>query len=202
MSTVGPDDARNLGRRLAERGHRLVDAPVSGGAEGAAAGSLAIMAGGATEDVERCRPLFDAFAANVFHVGEEVGTGQSAKLVNQLLVAAHLVATAEALALGVRNGVDARQLCEIISTAAGDSRIFRSRAPVIVDRTFKTGGAVNILVKDARLVLKAAESSGTPLFVAAAAKQVLEMARALGLGDEDDASVAKAYELLGGREIR
>ena len=153
MSTIGPDNARELGRRLAERGHRLVDAPVSGGADGAAAGTLTVMVGGADEDVERCRPIFAAFAANIFHVGPQVGAGQAAKLANQLLVVANLVATVEALALSSRSGVDPHQLYEIISTCAGDSRVFRSRVPPILDRSFKTGGTVNILVKDARLVL-------------------------------------------------
>ena len=201
MSTIGPDNARDLERRLAERGHRLLDAPVSGGAAGAAAGTLTVIVGGASEDLERCRPVLDAFAANVFHVGPAVGTGQAAKLVNQLLVVTHLAATAEALALGTRSGVDPQQLYEMICTAAGNSVIFQSRGKAILDRGFKTGGSLNILVKDARLVLRAGEPSSTPLFAAAAAGQVFELARAFGLGDQDDAAVAKLYEALGNVEI-
>ena len=196
MSTIGPDNARELASRLAERGHRLIDAPVSGGAAGAAAGTLSTMAGGETADVERCRPVFESFCANVFHVGQQPGAGQSAKLVNQLLVATHLVATAEALSLGARTGLDLSYLRQIIGTCAGNSVIFRARAPVMIDRSFKTRGKTGILIKDARLVLEAAHSSETPLPQMAAALQVLEAARALGLADDDDASVVKVYEAL------
>lgn len=198
MSTVGPDSARLLGRRLAERGHRLVDSPVSGGHVGAVEGTLTLMVGGADEDVEQCRPFFQAVAANVFHVGTEVGAGQAAKLANQLLVVTNLVAAAEALTLGARSGVDPRLLYEIISTSAGNSWMFRTRGPAILDRSFKTGGSLSILVKDARLVLQAAQAAGVPLFAASAAGQVFESARDVGLGGEDDAAVAKLYELLSG----
>jgi putative dehydrogenase len=201
MSTIGPDNARQLGQRLAERGHRMIDAPVSGGAAGAEAGTLTVIASGPADDLDRCRPLLEAFAANIFHVGGEVGAGQAAKLVNQLLVVTHLVAAVEALLLGARSGVDPQQLYEIISTSVGNSRVFQTRVPVILDRTFKTGGSVKILVKDARLVLQQGASAGTPLPLASAAQQVFEMARSVGLGEEDDASLAKLYERLGGGEI-
>jgi putative dehydrogenase len=198
MSTIGPDNARELAGMLAERGHRMVDAPVSGGAAGAEAGTLTVIAGGAKDDLERCRPLFEAFSANIFHVGSDIGAGQAAKLVNQLLVVSHLVAAVEALALGVRSGIDAQQIYEIISTSVGNSRVFETRVPVILDGSFKTGGAVKILVKDARLVLQQAASAGVPLPLVATAGQMFEMARGLGLGDEDDAALAKAYEMLAG----
>jgi putative dehydrogenase len=198
MSTIGPDNARELAGMLAERGHRMVDAPVSGGAAGAEAGTLTVIAGGAKDDLERCRPLFEAFSANIFQVGSDIGAGQAAKLVNQLLVVSHLVAAVEALVLGVRSGIDPHQIYEIISTSVGNSRVFETRVPVILDGSFKTGGAVKILVKDARLVLQQAASAGVPLPLAATAGQMFEMARGLGLGDEDDAALAKAYEMLAG----
>jgi putative dehydrogenase len=118
--------------------------------------------------------------------------------VNQLLVVSHLVAAVEALVLGVRSGIDPHQIYEIISTSVGNSRVFETRVPVILDGSFKTGGAVKILVKDARLVLQQAASAGVPLPLAATAGQMFEMARGLGLGDEDDAALAKAYEMLAG----
>jgi L-threonate 2-dehydrogenase len=198
MSTIGPDNARALAGMLAERGHRMVDAPVSGGAAGAEAGTLTVIAGGAKDDLERCRPLFEAFSANIFQVGSDIGAGQAAKLVNQLLVVSHLVAAVEALVLGVRSGIDPHRIYEIISTSVGNSRVFETRVPVILDGSFKTGGAVKILVKDARLVLQQAASAGVPLPLAATAGQMFEMARGLGLGDEDDAALAKAYEMLAG----
>ena len=201
MSTVGPDAARDLGRRLAERGHRLVDSPVSGGHDGATAGRLTLMVGAADDDLELCRPVLQTFSENLFHVGTEAGAGQAAKLVNQLLVVTHLVATAEALNLAARSGCDVRQIYDIISTSVGNSRIFGARAPTVLDRSFKTGGSLNILVKDARLVLGAGQAANAPLPLATAAAQVFEMARVMGLGDEDDAAVAKVYERICGQEI-
>ena len=201
LSTIGPDNAKSLAGRLAERGHRLLDAPVSGGPAGIQAGTLTIMVGAAGADLDRCRPLLNTFGGNIFHVGETAGAGQAAKLANQLLVFTHLVATAEALALGSRGGVDPEQLYQIISTSAGNSFIFGTRARAIIDRSFKTGGSLNILVKDSRLVLEAGRALGTPTFLAASAAQMVELARQLGFGGEDDAAIAKVYERLLGGEL-
>jgi L-threonate 2-dehydrogenase len=201
LSTIGPDNAKSLASRLAEQGHRLVDAPVSGGPAGIEAGTLTIMIGADSADLERCRPLLQTFAGNIFQVGDTAGAGQAAKLANQLLVFTHLVATVEALALGSRGGVDPEQLYQIISRSAGNSFIFGTRARAIIDRSFKTGGSVNILIKDSRLVLEAGRGLGTPTFLAATASQIVELARQLGLGGEDDAAVAKVYERLLGSEL-
>ncbi len=201
MSTVGPEAARDLGRQLAERGHRLVDAPVSGGHPGATAGTLTLMVGATNDDLERCRPVLQAFAKNVFHVGTDAGAGQAAKLVNQLLVVAHHVSMAEALNLAAGSGCDLRQIYDIVTNSVGNSHVFSARTPAVLDRSFKTGGSLNILVKDARLVLEAGKAAGTPLPLAAMAAQVFEMAKAMGLGDEDDAAIAKVYERIGGREL-
>jgi 3-hydroxyisobutyrate dehydrogenase len=202
MSTIGPDSARDLERRLAERGHRLIDCPVSGGAQRAAEGTLTLIVGAADADLERCRPVLEACGRDLFHVGNVVGAGQAAKLAHQLLVVVHHVATAEALMLGARSGVEPRQFYELVKTAVGNSVVFEGRGKAMLDRTFKSGGSLSILVKDARLVVGAGQSSDTPLFVAAAATQVFEAARAMGLGEEDDAAVAKLYEALCQQEIR
>jgi 3-hydroxyisobutyrate dehydrogenase-like beta-hydroxyacid dehydrogenase len=201
MSTVGPDNARSVAQRLAERGHSLIDAPVTGGAEGATAGTLTMMVGAPAAELGRVRPVLETFTKNIFHVGPEPGAGQAAKMANQLLVITHMVAMSEALMLGVRNGVDARQLYDILSSGSANSYVFGHRGKVVLDRTFKTGGSLNILVKDGRLVQQAADSSGTPLFVLSAAKQIFELARTMGLGELDDANVARVYEQLTGRAI-
>ena len=190
-----------LAGRLAERGHRLVDAPVSGGHHGAVAGTLTLMIGAAEDDLARCRPVFETFAANIVHVGTEPGAGQAAKLINNQLVVVHHVAMAEALVLAARMGLDLRQVYDIVTTSFGNSVVFTHRAPAVLDRTFRSGGALNILVKDARLILEAAQATGTPMFATAAAAQVFELARAMGLGAEDDVAVVKAFEQLLGREL-
>ncbi|MDP8921323.1 MAG: NAD(P)-dependent oxidoreductase [Chloroflexota bacterium] len=201
MSTVGPTGVRDLAGRLAERGHRLVDAPVSGGHHGAAAGTLTLMVGAAPADLERCRPVFETFAANVVHVGTEPGVGQAAKLINNQLVFVHHVAMAEALVLAARMGLDLRTVYDIVTTSFGNSVVFNHRVPAVLDRSFRSGGALNILVKDARLVLESAQATETPMFATAAAAQVFELARAMGLGDEDDVAVVKAFERILGQEL-
>lgn len=201
MSTVGPDGVKNLAGRLAERGHRLVDAPVSGGHHGAVAGTLTLMVGAAPDDLERCRPVFETFAANIVHVGTEPGAGQAAKLINNQLVFVHHVAMAEALVLAARMGLDLQQVYDIVTTSFGNSVVFQHRVPAVLDRSFTSGGALNILVKDARLVLESARATETPMFATAAAAQVFEMARAMGLGAEDDVAVVKAFERILGQEL-
>jgi putative dehydrogenase len=201
MSTVGPDNARALAQRLTEHGHSLIDAPVTGGAEGAAAGTLTMMVGADAADLGRVRPVLETYTKNIFHVGPEPGSGQAAKMANQLLVITHMVAMSEALMLGVRNGVDAHQLYEVLRSGSANSYVFSHRGKVVLDRSFETGGSLNILVKDGRLVQQAAESSSTPLFVLSAARQIFELARTMGLGELDDANVARVYEQLTGQEI-
>ena len=201
MSTVGPNGVKDLAARLAERGHRLVDAPVSGGHQGAVAGTLTLMIGADPADLARCRPVFETFAATIVHVGTEPGAGQAAKLINNQLVIVHHVAMAEALVLAARMGLDLKTVYDIVTASAGNSVIFNHRAAAVLDRSFKSGGALNILVKDARLVLESAQATGTPMFATAAAAQVFELARAMGLGAEDDVAVVKAFEQILGREL-
>jgi L-threonate 2-dehydrogenase len=201
-STIGPEGARRLAARLAEGGHRLVDAPVSGGHHGAVAGTLTLMIGAAPEDLARCRPVFESFGRNIVHVGDEPGAGQAAKLINNQLVLVHHAAMAEALALATRLGLDLTQVYDIVTTSFGNSVVFEHRAAAVLDRSFVSGGALDILVKDARLILQAGQDTDTPLVATAAAAQVFELARAMGLGREDDVAVVKAYERILGREIR
>lgn len=201
MSTVGPNGVKALAGHLAERGHRLVDAPVSGGHHGAVAGTLTLMIGAAPDDLARCRPVFETFAGNIVHVGTEPGAGQAAKLINNQLVFVHHVAMAEALILAARMGLDLQQVYDIVTTSFGNSVVFEHRVPAVLDRSFTSGGALNILVKDARLVLESAQATATPMFATAAAAQVFEMARAMGLGAEDDVAVVKAFERILGQEL-
>jgi len=201
MSTVGPDGIRALEARLAAGDHRVVDAPVSGGHHGAVAGTLTLMVGAAPDDLALCQPVFETFAGKIVHVGNEPGLGQAAKLINNQLVVVHHVAMAEALVLASRLGLDLRVVYDIVTTSFGNSVVFGHRTPSVIDRSFKSGGALNVLVKDARLIQQAGQAVGAPLFATAAAVQVFETARAMGFGDEDDVSVVKAYERMIGHEI-
>lgn len=200
-STVPPDFARSLGERLAASGHRMLDAPVSGGAVGAEGGTLTIMASGAPDVFESVDTALDAIAGKVYRLGDEVGIGSTVKMVNQLLAGVHIATAAEAMALGTRAGADPRVLYDVISNSAGNSWMFTNRVPHMVDGDFTPLSAVEIFVKDLGIVLDSGRSLRFPLPVAAAAHQMFLAAAAAGHGREDDSAVVKVYEELAGISV-
>lgn len=200
-STVPPAFARSLGERLAETGHRLLDAPVSGGSVGADAGTLTVMASGAPDVFEAVDPVLKAVAGKVYRLGEEVGIGSTVKMVNQLLAGVHIATAAEAMALGVRAGADPRVLYDVISNSAGNSWMFTNRVPHMLDGDYTPLSAVEIFVKDLGIVLDSGRLLRFPLPVAAAAHQLFLAAAAAGHGREDDSAVVKVYEELAGISV-
>jgi 3-hydroxyisobutyrate dehydrogenase-like beta-hydroxyacid dehydrogenase len=160
-STVHPDTCRSLAERAAARGVTLIDATVSGGGPGAAAGALLVMVGGDDETVERCRPVFETYGDPVTHLGP-LGSGQLAKLINNVLFTANLGAAASALALGESLGMDRQRLADVVSH--GSSRSFAlgriKDAGGTLDRLAAHAGG--LLQKDVRLVTELADKSGTP----------------------------------------
>jgi 3-hydroxyisobutyrate dehydrogenase len=197
-STVPADFTRELGKRLAERGFALLDAPVSGGAVGARDGTLTVMASGSPAAFEAAEAALDACAKRVFRLGDEVGVGSSVKAVNQLLAGVNLVTAAEGMAFGVAQGADPSLLFEIIRDAAGGSWMFGDRVPHMLEGDYTPKSAVDIWAKDLGLVLEQAKAMAMPVPVAAAAHQVVMMALAKGLGKIDDASLVKVYEQFTG----
>lgn len=166
MSTVGPGVVRGLEERLAERGLRLLDAPVSGGVARAERGDLLIMAGGPRELFEELRPALEAMGSTVAHCGESVGDGQSVKLVNQLLCGVHIAAAGEALAYAAALGLDPRSVHETIRHGAAASFMLDDRGERMLQRAFTpVKSALDIFVKDMGLVREAAGEQGfaTPL---------------------------------------
>jgi L-threonate 2-dehydrogenase len=200
-STVPASAARALAARVADAGHLLLDAPVSGGAVAAQAGQLTVMASGAPEAFAKADGAFAAVAAKVYRLGDEPGTGSSVKAVNQLLAGVHIAAAAEAMAFGTRAGADPRTLFEVISNSAGNSWMFGNRVPHMLDGDYAPRSAVEIFVKDLGLVLDAGRELRFPLPLAAAAHQLFLMAAAAGLGQEDDAAVVKVFERLAGIRV-
>ncbi|MEO3787490.1 NAD(P)-dependent oxidoreductase [Actinocorallia sp. B10E7] len=158
-STVHPDTCRRLAELAAEQGVRLVDAPVSGGPSAAAEGRLLVMAGGETETVERCRPVFATYAEPIIHMGP-VGSGQFAKLLNNLLFTAHLATAASTFALGRSLGVDSAALAEVISHGTGFSFALTrvGAAGGTLERMAPVAGP--LLQKDVRLIAELAETAG------------------------------------------
>ncbi len=197
MSTIDPGTSQRVAERLKEREFRFLDAPVSGGVGGAAAGTLAIMVGGAAEDLEEARPALAAMGTNVIHVGA-VGAGEVAKLCNNLISGSALIAVAEAFRIGEAFGVDPQILTNVIAKSSGGTWVMEHMHPVpgIVDgaassRQYAPGFMTDLMAKDLALAVNAAREKRVPVAVAAAAQQLYRMASSHGLGREDFSAVYK-----------
>ncbi len=189
-STIAPAQARELAAHLAPRGIALVDAPVSGGPGGAAAGDLTLAVSGDPTAVTRCRPVLDALGPTQFHVGEAVGAALTLKSVNQLLAGVHIAAAAEALELGRRAGIPADVLMEYLRRSAGFSWMLGDRGPrMIAGEYAPPKSALAIFAKDLGIVrdLAAAHDLALPLVETALAQ--FERAVAAGLAGSDDSAV-------------
>ncbi len=197
-TTVAPEAARSLAARLAERHVPMLDAPVSGGATGARAGTMTVMASGSALAFERARPVLDAIAGKVWNLGDAIGAGSTVKMVNQLLAGVHIAVAAEALALGIRAGADPKTLFDVISSSAGSSWMWQNRVPHILAGDDTPSSAINIFVKDLGIVLDQARALTFPLPLAAAAHQLFLAAAASGHGGRDDAFVIRVWQALTG----
>ncbi|NML31042.1 NAD(P)-dependent oxidoreductase [Paraburkholderia antibiotica] len=183
-SSIPPAATRALARRAAELSIGWVDAPVSGGVGGATAGMLAIMAGGAASDIAAVRPLLDAYAARVTHMGE-AGAGQTAKLCNQAIVTATVAAIAEAVSLAQRSGIDAAKLTEALAGGWADSVLLQTFVPRMTQSGQPPIGALRTFQKDVDTVAATAYETGTPMPVASTVQQLLRLGAAMGLADAD-----------------
>ena len=195
MSTIDPAVTRRLAAAAAERGLRFVDAPVSGGVPRATDGTLAIMVGGAPADFEAARPALNAMGANVIHVGG-VGSGEVAKLCNNLIAGVAAVAVSEAFRIAEGFGVDPKVITEVISKSSGNTWVMEHMHPVpgLVARSastneYRPGFMTDLMCKDVGLAVDAARGLRIPLFVAPAAQQVYRLASSHGLGRKDFTSV-------------
>ena len=192
-ATVPPGFAETLGQRLAEKGLLLLDAPVSGGAARAASGEMTMMTSGPAEAYALAEDVLAAIAGKVYRLGAAHGAGSRVKIINQLLAGVHIAAAAEAMALGLREGVDPDALYDVITHSAGNSWMFENRVPHILKGDYTPLSAVDIFVKDLGMVLDTARSSKFPLPLSAAAHQMFMMASTAGHGGEDDAAVIKIF---------
>jgi 3-hydroxyisobutyrate dehydrogenase len=197
MSTIDPGTSQRVAARLRERRIRFLDAPVSGGVNGAAAGTLAIMVGGDAGDLEEARPALAAMGSNIIHVGA-VGAGEVAKLCNNLVSGSALIAVAEAFRIGEAFGVDPQILTNVIAKSSGGTWVMEHMHPVpgIVQgaassRQYAPGFMTDLMAKDLALAVNAAREKRVPVFVAPAAQQLYRLASSHGLGREDFSSVYK-----------
>ena len=192
-STVDPNVSIALEARLAERGLLYLDAPISGGAARAAAGEMTMMTSGRPEAYARCEPMLNAMAARVYKLGDRAGAGSKVKIINQLLAGVHIAAAAEAMALGLREGVDPSALYDVITHSAGNSWMFENRMAHVLAGDYTPLSAVDIFVKDLGLVLDMARASKFPLPLSSTAHQMFMQASTAGFAKEDDSAVIKIF---------
>jgi 3-hydroxyisobutyrate dehydrogenase-like beta-hydroxyacid dehydrogenase len=202
LSTTGPGVASRVAQGLAERGIQAVDAPVSGGVTGAREGTLAVMISCPKAVLGTVEPIARTFG-KVFYVGEKPGLAQVVKLGNNMLSAAALVATAEALAMGVKAGVDPQVMLDVINAGSGRNSATQDKFPrSILPGTFDFGFATGLLYKDVRLCVDEAEALGVPMVLGSLVRQMLAVTQAKFGASSDFTSIAKVIEEWAGVEIR
>src|SRR5579864_7463721 len=204
MSTIAPATSRKLAQAASMHGVHFLDAPVSGGSQGAVNGTLTIMVGGERGIFEQARPVLEAMGKreNIFHVGPS-GAGEVVKIDNNVLVGAIAASTAEALTLGVKAGVDVESMTKIIGVSTGASWQLANQFPLrAFNGSFQPGFMTDLLHKDLGLALDLAAENAVPMAITALTRQMYEMARAEGYGREDYTSLMKVLEQMAGVEVR
>ncbi len=200
MSTISPAATREIAAALAEVGVAMLDAPISGGSEGAAKGTLSIMVGGEVEALARAMPVLEAMGQRITHVGP-AGAGQTVKLVNQVMVVGNCLAMCEGLMLAEAGGVDLARALEAVSAGAAGSWMLSNRGPQILARDWRPGFTIALQQKDLRLVLEAADQLGVPVPGTGLIFQLYRTLEARGLEGDGNHALVKALEALAGFEV-
>lgn len=200
-ATVPPAFAVSLAERLEATGRLYLDGPISGGAAKAGTGQLTFLASGKPEAFEKAAPALDAMAETVFRLGDAAGMGSSLKLINQQLAGIHIAAACEAVAMGVKLGLEPKTVYDVITKCAGNSWIFENRVPHIVEGDYAPKSAISIFTKDLGIVMDTARAENFPAPMAGAALQLFLMTAAAGMGGDDDSSVARLFAQIAGLSL-
>jgi len=200
-ATMAPEVARQFAARLEATGRHYLDAPISGGSIRARDGALTILASGTPAAFAKARPALSAMAANVYELGDEAGLGAAFKMINQLLAGVHIAAASEAMAFAARQGLDLAKVYDVITASAGNSWMFENRMPHVLSGDYTPHSAVDIFVKDLGIIQDMARGAKFPVPVAASALQMFLAASGMGMGRDDDASVARVYARLSGATL-
>jgi len=200
-ATMDPEVAKRLAARVEAAGKLYLDAPISGGAKRAAEGELTILASGSPAAFAKARPALDAMAAKLYELGDLPGQGAAFKMVNQLLAGVHIAAACEAMTFAARHGLDLARVYEVITASAGNSWMFENRMPHVLAGDYSPKSAVDIFVKDLGIIQDMARSAKFPVPVAAAALQMFLAASGVGMGRDDDSSVARIYARMSGTPL-
>ena len=200
MSTISPTVTRRIAQKLAEKGVKMLDAPVSGGDIGAKKGTLSIMVGGPKETFEECLPIFKVLGKKITYMGPS-GMGQTTKLCNQVICALNIQAVCEGLMLGAAAGLDLKKLLEVVTAGAAGSWMLSNLGPKMIERDFRPGFRISHQQKDLRLVLSFASELKLPLPGTALVQQMLRSVEAEGLGDKGTQAAIVAMEKIAGRRL-
>lgn len=202
LSTTGPTASVALAKELAAKSIMHLDAPVSGGVGGAEKGTVAVMVSGPKAEYESLKPAFEVIG-KVFFVGDKPGLGQTMKLCNNLMSAAAMAITAEAVVMGVKGGLDPELMVQVINAGSGANTAIRDKVPrSVIPRTFDYGFTNALMYKDVKLCLEEAENLGAQMFVGAAVRSMWELTNAQLGGDKDLTSIFQIVEKWAGVEVR
>jgi len=200
-ATMAPAAARDFATRAQALGRHYVDAPISGGAVRAAAGELTIMASGEAAGFALAQPVLDCIAGKLYRLGDKAGIGAAFKIVNQHLAGVHIAAACEAITFAKAMDLDIVKVYEVITGSAGNSWMFENRVPHILDGDYAPRSAVNIFTKDLGIVTDIGRDLKFPTPIASMALQMFVMTAAAGMGQDDDASVARMIAGLAGLDL-
>jgi len=201
MSTINPVNTVEIARQLHAKGIAMLDAPISGGSEGAANGTLSIMIGGSEADVARATPCFEAMGSTITHVGEQ-GAGQTVKLSNQILCVVNMLAASEALLFAQAGGVNLDKMLQAVTGGAAGSWMLANRGPQVIRDDWRPGFTIDLQQKDLRLVLGAADKMGIPVIATALCFNLYRTLQAQGLGHEGNHGIVKVLEAMAGIQAR
>jgi len=201
MSTINPVNTLEIAKQLNAKGIAMLDAPISGGSEGAANGTLSIMIGGAEADVERAQPYFEAMGKTITHVGEQ-SAGQTVKLSNQILCVVNMLAASEALLFAKAGGVDLEKMLQAVTGGAAGSWMLANRGPQVIRDDWRPGFTIDLQQKDLRLVMGAADEMGIPVIGTALCFNLYRTLQAQGHGGDGNHSIVRALEAMAGIQAR
>ena len=201
MSSISPIVAREMGEILAQKGLRYLDAPVSGGEPGAINATLSIMVGGSDGAFQEAREVLQVMGKSIVRVGD-IGSGNVTKLTNQVMVALHIGAMAEAFVLGTKAGVDPALIYSAIRGGLAGSHVLEAKAERVMSRDFTPGFKVDLHAKDLANALDTARQIGVPLFLTAQVMEILKALQVEGQGGNDHSAILNFYERLAGVEVR
>jgi 2-hydroxy-3-oxopropionate reductase len=201
MSSIAPLVSREVSEALAQKGIRMLDAPVSGGEPKAIDGSLSIMVGGTQADFDEILPIFKAMGSSAVLTGD-IGAGNVTKLANQIIVAVNIAAVSEALVMATKAGVDPELVYQAIRGGLAGSTVLDAKAPLMMGRKFTPGFRINLHIKDLGNVLETSHGIGVPLPLSAAVMEIMQALKVDGMGDLDHGAIVRFYEKLAHVEVK